>query len=607
MAGKVFEYDFGGYATKNNVRCADGRIIRAGAFAEQDGAKIPLVWQHLHNDPKYVIGHAMLENRPDGVYAYCNLNDSAAANDVKRTLKHGDLQALSIWANGLLEKGANVIHGVIREVSVVLSGANPEAKIDDIMHDGFVEEYDEDGELLHSAIITNGYNIDANAWLSHDDVDDDSDDYEEYDEDDHDDDDDVLSEEDAEYDDEEGLIDGMDAEDLAAEIDAMSPQQKNIFYTMVGAAAAQAQAVAHSAFEEELNNMKYNPFDNDTYNEEVISHAEQGEILGDAETYGSAKQAALAHGIENIDYLFPDYKRIGDGLPEYIKRETGWVDTVMNGVHHTPFSRIKTMFADITEDDARALGYIKGNYKKEEVFSLLKRTTSPQTIYKKQRFERDDLLDITDFDVVAWIKTEMRMMLNEEIARAILIGDGRLASSDDKISPDHIRPIATDAALYVISTYIDDITINTNNQQVSVDTTAKKFIRAAVKARKDYKGSGNPRLFTTQDMVADLRLIEDLNMRPMYNSDSELASALRVSGITEVPVMENAKDSSGDYILGIIVNLNDYNIGADKGGAINMFDDFDIDYNRQKYLIETRCSGALIKPYSAIVIKKKAS
>lgn len=477
---------------------------------------------------------------------------------------------------------------------MVLSGANPEALIDDINleHDGLGEYYNEDdGFIEHSAIITNGANIDANAWLMHDDMDDDYDD--DFDED-YDEESDWDDEDYDEYDDD---YDEVDA------INDMTDEQRDALYLMVGM-AAEEQAM-HDAMEmEEV--MKYNAFDEDTYNEDVISHAEQGEILGDMPTYGSAKQAALAHGIENIDYLFPEYHNLNN-TPEFIKRDTGWVPIVMNGVHKTPFSRIKSLFADITEDDARALGYIKGNYKKEEVFSLLKRTTDPQTIYKKQRFERDDLIDITDFDVLSWIKTEMRNMLDEEIARAILIGDGRLSSSDDKILENHIRPIASDAALYTIEVFVDDQTINTNSQQTSVDTIAKKFIRAAVKSRKLYKGSGNPRLFTTQDMLADLRLIEDLNMRLMYNSDNELASALRVSGVTDVPVMENAKDSAGNSILGIIVNLSDYTVGADKGGAVNMFDDFDIDYNRQKYLIETRCSGALTKPFSAIVIKKKNS
>lgn len=578
------EFDFSGWATRANLKCSDGRTIMKDAFKHNDGQTVPLVWNHQHDDPNEVLGHALLENRDEGVYAYCKFNETESGKTAKLLVQHGDVDALSIYANQLKENMSNVIHGNIREVSLVLAGANPGAFIDSIIMHG--EESDDE------AIIYTGENI----TLQH------------------------ASEETKEN---KKVADEVekkettndDSEETVADVfNTLNEKQKTVVYAMIG----QALEDANNSDNEEDNEggnetMKHNVFDKDTQQEEnVLSHADMEAIIGDAKRYGSMKESFLAHtdssnsisatyGIKGADdWLFPDAKTLNTP-PEFIKRDTGWVSRVMNGVHHTPFSRIKSMFADITEDDARAKGYIKGKLKKEEVFSLLKRTTTPTTIYKKQKMDRDDVVDITDFDVIAWLKSEMRMMLDEEIARAILVGDGRLSSSDDKINEQNIRPIWTDENLFTIKSLIT---------VPSGGSLAEEFIDQAVRAMKDYKGSGSPVAFMTDDMLTQCLLLKDTNKHRLYKSAAEVATAMRVSDIVTVPVMEGLTRTSGSdtfELKALIVNLNDYNVGADKGGAVNMFDDFDIDYNQQKYLIETRCSGALIKPYSAIALEVKST
>lgn len=561
------KFDFSGWATRTNLRCSDGRTILKDAFKANDGQTVPLVWNHRHNDPYNVLGHALLENRENGVYAYCTFNDTESGRNAKQLVEHGDVSALSIYANQLKQQGSNVLHGAIREVSLVLAGANPGAYIDSVIKHG--EESDEE------AIIYTGENI----YLSHADNNEIQPNSKEKD----------YMEENKKKDENEETVKDI--------FDTLTEKQKTVVYAIIGQALEDAGVSKDSEDIKGGNSMKHNIFDNDEQQAtDVLSHSEMTAILSDAKRYGSLRESVLAHGIEQIDYLFPDAKTIND-TPEFIKRDTSWVQKVMNGVHHTPFSRIKSIFANITEDDARAKGYIKGHQKRDEVFSLLKRTTTPTTVYKKQKLDRDDVVDITDFDVVAWLKSEMRMMLDEELARAFLIGDGRLSSSDDKINEQNIRPIVSDDDLYTIKAYVG-VTANSTEDQ-----KAKAFIRSAIKARKGYKGSGEPSLYTTEDMLTDCLLLEDSTGRIIYDSVEKLAKTLRVKEIVTVPVMEGAKGNAGGDLLGIIVNLADYNVGADKGGAVNMFDDFDIDYNAQKYLIETRCSGALTKPYSAIAIE----
>ena len=566
-------YDFSGYATRNDLQCGDGRTIRKNAFIDNDGRDVPLVWNHQHNSPEDVLGHALLENREDGVYAYCTFNDTEYGKLAKKLVQHGDIRSLSIYANNLKQIGNDVIHGVIRELSLVHAGANSGAFIDHVM--AHSDDGDDGGMII-------GY--DENIMLYH------SSDFEKKDSE--------------KKEKEDSKMDGDNKEEkkektVADVFNELTEEQKDVVYAMVG------QAIEEGKKSGEKNNddggkeeMKHNVFEGDETQENVLSHAAMETIISDAKRYGSVKESFLAHaedyGIDQIDYLLPDVKSLNTP-PEFIQRDMGWVQKVMSKTHHTPFSRIKSMFADITEDEARAKGYIKGKLKKEEVFSLLKRTTTPTTIYKKQKMDRDDVIDITDFDVIAWLKSEMRMMLDEEIARAILVGDGRLASSDDKINEQNIRPILNDADLFTIRWSVA--------AGSSDDDKAKNFIRAAIKSRKNYKGSGNPVLFTTEDMLTDMLLLEDTIGHKLYKTEAELATALRVTEIVTVPVMENLTDKDSKEVYGIIVNLSDYNVGADKGGAINMFDDFDIDYNQQKYLIETRCSGALIKPFSAIVLR----
>lgn len=550
------KYDFAGWATKNNIRCSDGRTIVKDAFKDNDGQTVPLVWNHQHNDPSNVIGHALLENRNEGVYAYCSFNNTESGDIAKVLVQHGDITALSIYANQLKQNGGNVIHGEIREVSLVHAGANPGAYIESVMSHG--EESNEE------AIIYTGEEF----CLMH-------------------------------SDESEIKNDGKEktVEDV---LNTMTEKQKTVMYALIGKALEDAEKTEETDNEKGGNEtMKHNVFEDDqqTNDTEVISHSEMKAIIADAKRYGSMRESVLQHGIEHIDYLFPDAQNVTK-TPQFIQNDTGWVKKVMGGVHHTPFSRIKSILADITEDEARARGYIKGKYKKEEVFTLLKRTTDPTTVYKKQKLDRDDVVDITDFDVVAWLKSEMREKLDEELARAYLIGDGRLSSSDDKIKEDHIRPIATDDDLYTIKV---SVTVQ-NNTAIDADA-AKAFIKAVIKARKNYKGSGNPSLFTTEDMLTECLLLTDEVGRDLYEDEAKLAKKLRVKEIITVPQMENATGANSGALVGVIVNLDDYNVGADKGGAVSMFDDFDIDYNAQKYLIETRCSGALIKPYSAIAVE----
>ncbi len=573
------KYDFSGWATKNNIRCSDGRTILKDAFKQHDGQTVPLVWNHQHNESANVLGHAVLENRDEGVYAYCTFNDTEAGKNAKLLVEHGDVTALSIYANQLKQKGSNVMHGTIREVSLVLAGANPGAFIDSVIRHG---EFCED-----EAVIYTGEEL----TLQH--ADDPSDKADKKD-----------KKGDDEVDNNEKTIQDV--------FDTLNEEQKNVVYALIGQ-ALEDKEMAQSAIEENENNieedggeqeMKHNVFEGreTENNNDVLSHDAMETILKDAKRYGSLKESFLAHaesyGIKDIEWLFPDAKNVNTP-PDFIKRDDSYVQKVMRGVHHVPFSRIKSMFADITADQARAKGYIKGNLKKEEVFTLLKRTTNPTTIYKKQKLDRDDVVDITDFDVVAWLKMEMRMMLDEEIARAILVGDGRSSSDDDKINEMNIRPISRDEDLYCVKAPVAVAAAATE------DEIAKAFIRTVIKSRKEYKGSGSPTLFTTEDVITNCLLLEDKNGRVIYDTVDKLATALRVKEIVPVEVMENAKTMVNKVekpLMAIMVNLVDYYVGADKGGAINMFDDFDIDYNQQKYLMETRCSGALVKPFSAIAV-----
>lgn len=573
------KYDFSGWATRNNIKCSDGRTILKDAFKQHDGQTVPLVWNHQHNESANVLGHAVLENRDEGVYAYCTFNDTEAGKNAKLLVEHGDVTALSIYANQLKQKGSNVMHGTIREVSLVLAGANPGAFIDSVIRHG---EFCED-----EAVIYTGEEL----TLQH--ADDPSDKADKKD-----------KKGDDEVDNNEKTIQDV--------FDTLNEEQKNVVYALIGQ-ALEDKSMAQSAIEENENNieedggeqeMKHNVFEGreTENNNDVLSHDAMETILKDAKRYGSLKESFLAHaesyGIKDIEWLFPDAKNV-NMPPDFIKRDDSYVQKVMRGVHHVPFSRIKSMHADITADEARAKGYMKGKRKKEEVFTLLKRTTTPTTIYKKQKLDRDDVVDITDFDVVAWLKMEMRMMLDEEIARAILVGDGRLADSDDKINETCIRPISKDDDLYCVKAPVSVAAAATE------DDIAKAFIKTVIKSRKEYKGSGSPTLFTTEDVITNCLLLEDKNGRVIYDTVDKLATALRVKEIVAVEVMEGAKtkvETVEKPLMAILVNLVDYYVGADKGGAINMFDDFDIDYNQQKYLMETRCSGALVKPYSAVAV-----
>jgi hypothetical protein len=612
-------FDFSGWATRCDMLCSDGRTIRKGAFKDNDGDTVPLVWGHQHNDPNRVLGHALLEYRDDGVYTYGTFNDTEAGRNAKLLVQHEDVTHLSIYANKLRQMGGDVLHGDIREVSLVLAGANPGAFIDQVIRHG--------AEVDDEAVIYNddAYGIDNLAHAEeYDDRKKDEDDEETVE--------DVINsmtdkqkkvlyaligqalEHSDEVDKEEAVEhseDEDDGETVKDVIDSMTEKQRNVLYALVG------QALEHSEEEDEGDDeikhedleddpMKKNVFDQETQtHENTLSHSDIEAIFDNARRTGSLKHAVddqlgQNYGIVNIDYLFPDAQKV-DRTPQFINRDTGWVSEVMGSVHHTPFSRIKSVFADITRDEARARGYTKGKRKLEEVFALLKRTTVPQTIYKKQKLDRDDVIDIVDFDVVAWMKGEMRLKLDEEIARAILIGDGRLDGTDDKINETNIRPVWKDDDLFTVKALV------TYPNNATEDQEAKAFIRSVIRARKNYKGSGDPVMFTTEDQLTSMLLIEDNNGRIIYDSVSKLANVLRVKKIVTVPVMENQTRTDGTgatrTLLALIVNLTDYNVGADKGGAVSLFDDFDIDYNAMKYLIETRCSGALVKPYSAIAVE----
>jgi len=591
-------YDFSGWATRNDITCADGLTIRQDAFADCDGISVPLVYMHDHKDPENVLGHALLENREDGVYCYGSFNDTEKGQMAKALVAHGDITSLSIFANQLVKKGKDVLHGAIREVSLVLAGANPGATIDFpiLQHsDGSYEDVEDE------AIISYKQPLSMSDALAHYFDEDEEDLYHADDEEDDDDDDDPEVQEviDSLNDDQKTLLDGMMTmaynkgfEDASGE-DEDEDEESD-------------EEVEQSHVEEGDTLMHKNVFENDRT--EVLQHGMDAEtasaILTDAKTnQASMKATCLAHSIDNIDWLFPEAKT-ASATPGWLKRDTGWVQGVLNGVHHTPYSRIKSMFADIREDEARAKGYIKDEYKKEEVFSLLKRSTTPQTIYKKQKLDRDDIIDITDFDVVAWIKAEMRMMLDEEIARAIMVGDGRLASAEEKIREEHVRPIWTDNELYSVKVRV------TYAAGADDNAKAQANIKALIKNRKLYKGSGNPKFYTTEDVLADMLLITDTTGRFIYESVQALANKIRVSEIVTVPVFDNLTRADGGktyQLLGIMVNLQDYNVGADKGGAVNMFDDFDIDYNKETYLIETRISGALTVPYSALVLETEVN
>ena len=593
------DYDFSGWATRNDIECADGLTIRQDAFKDCDGKEVPLVYMHDHENVDNVLGHALLENRENGVYCYGKFNDETDQGlKAKALVAHGDITSLSIYANQLVKRGTDVLHGAIREVSLVLAGANPGATIDFpiLQHsDGSYEDVEDE------AIISMKQPLFVSDELAHffDDEEEEVIEHAEDEEAESGEDPTVQEVMDTLDEDQQKLLEGMMAlaydqgyEDGAGGEEPASDEEVEQSYMNEG-----GDTIMHkNVFEKEEKNT-------------VLQHGMDAEeamaILRDAKDNGaSLKATTLSHGIEDIDWLFPEAKA-ASATPEFIKRDTGWVSGVLNGVHHTPYSRIKSHFADIREDEARARGYIKDEYKKEEVFSLLKRTTTPQTIYKKQKLDRDDIIDITDFDVVAWIKAEMRMMLDEEIARAIMIGDGRLASSDDKIMESHVRPIWKDDDLYSVKVKV------TYAAGADDNAKAQANIKALIKNRKLYKGSGNPKFYTTEDVLADMLLITDTTGRFIYESVQNLANKLRVSEIVTVPVFDNqtrvASDTKTYALLGIMVNLNDYNVGADKGGAVNMFEDFDIDYNKETYLIETRISGALTVPFSALVLETEVT
>lgn len=629
------KFDISGWATKADMLCSDGVIIKKGAFKDCDGVTVPLVWNHQHNSPNEVLGHALLENRDDGVYAYCTFNDTDAGQTAKLLVQHGDVNRFSIYANKIKRRGSDVIHGVIRELSLVLAGANPGAVIDTVMMHG--EDFYEEGYISSGEYIENVENLfhsDDTATKGDKEMADNTKKQGNQSEGetikdvfdtlsdkqkqavyamigqiledngiDPDDDENVKHSED---DPEEGGKSGKE-KTIGDVFNSMTDEQKNVVYAMIGQALEDAGVTDDEDEEDEggNNNMKHNVFDNSDYmagdadDREVLSQSEFKEIMGEARRNGSLKDAFIQHGITNVDYMFPDAQTV-DNEPGFIKRNDDWVAKVMNKVHHTPFSRIKSVFANITADEARAKGYVKGKKKVDEVFPLLKRVTTPVTVYKKQTLDRDDVIDIVDMDVVAWLKKEMRMMLDEELARAILVGDGRNQSSSDKINEQNIRPIWTDDDVYTVKAAVP-ITRETTGPE-----KAKAFIKAAIRSRKEYKGSGNPDMFIDEDILTECLLLEDTNGRVIYDTIEKLATALRVQELIPVPVMENMKREKGanTHILGgIYVNLNDYNVGADKGGAVNMFDDFDIDYNQQKYLIETRCSGAMVTPYGAVAIE----
>jgi len=606
-------YDFSGYATKNGLKCTDGRTILKDAFKHQDGQTVPLVWQHAHSSPENVLGHAILENREDGVYCYGIFNGSDAGKNAKELVKHGDITSLSIYANQLQEQAKKVMHGAIREVSLVMTGANPGARIDNISFahgDGTWTEDESEAIIYTGMSLTHADGAEEDsgdktvaevfetlneeqktvvyAMIAQAIGDDDTAEHSE--------------------DQNEGMkhADAKTSKDatVAEVFETLTKEQKQVVYYLIGAALEDAEtdtAAKHSNDEGE-SNMKKNVFDQTTEaaSSNVLSHAQMSEIVTDAKKYGSLKESFIAHaetyGFDPIDVLFPDDRDVNGGAPATISRDMTWVDTVLAGVNKTPFARIRTRFADITADEARAKGYVTGALKKDEVITLMKRSTTPTTIYKKQKLDRDDMVDITDFDVVVWLKSEMRTMLNEELARAILIGDGRSLADEDKINEQNIRPIA-----------MDDPSVFIHRVQVANDAAVDDIIDDVIRSRKNYKGSGVPSFYVGTDLLTEMLLLKDQFGHRLYKTVQELASVLRVSQIIEVEAMNSAIRTVGDddfAILGIVVNLKDYTVGADKGGQVAMFDDFDIDYNQYKYLIETRASGALTMYKSAIVIEK---
>lgn len=623
-------YDFSGWATRNDLLCGDGRTIRKDAFKHCDGQTVPLVWNHDHKNPDAVLGHALLENNEDGVYAYCTLNDTEAGQHAKKLVEHGDVRSLSIYANKLKQIGSDVIHGTIRELSLVLAGANPGAYIDFVMahsaddEDALYANYDENALLIyHSADNEEkGENEMAEETkIAHAEAEEETVEdvfntltdkqkkvvyamigqalEEAQGEDSEEDEEDV---EHSEIEEDESEENDDDEETVQDVFETLTDKQKDVVYAIIGEALEENENVEHSEGGE--NVMKHNIFENETaYQGDVLSHSEMKAIIEDAKRGGSLKEAVLEHGIEDIDILFPDAKALNN-TPEFIKRNDDWVTKVLAGVHHSPFSRIKTIFADITAAQARAKGYQKGNMKIEEVFKLLKRVTNPTTVYKKQALDRDDVLDITDFNILPWLKGEIRMMLDEELARAFLVGDGRdpVEEANDKIDEECIRPIWKMEDLFTVKVAVETAA------DATAEDKAKAFIKACIKSRKLYKGSGNPDMFMSEDMLTDCLLIEDLNGRRIYDNVQKLAAELRVREIIAVPIMEGLKrDVKGveHELAAIYVNLKDYNVGTDKGGEVNFFDDFDIDYNKMKYLMETRCSGSLTKPYSAVAIEFK--
>lgn len=640
------KYDFSGWATRNDLRCADGRIIRHGAFEDNDGMQVPLVWQHDHKDPENVLGHALLENRDDGVYAYGVFNDTESGRNAKDLVMHGDITALSIYANQLQQEGSNVIHGNIREVSLVLAGANPGAYIDNLV----ISHGDDIETVYDEAVIYSG----SELHLAH--ADDKSNKNDPDDSDDSTENETVgdildsmtkkqrevvdiligLALEDAGVTDDtaqhagteqtlQELLDSMDSEDRAViysvlgmifsseevapdeaadimdRFENLSEDSQNVGYAILAQVNANTdnEEVAHSA-QEGADFMKHNVFEGDAVNnEEVLTHSEEEEIFADAARIGSLREAVIEHGIENIDVLFPEAQNV-NGAPSMITRPMEWVAKVLNATSKSPFSRIKSTAANITQSEARAKGYIKGRQKVEEVFPLLKRVTTPQTIYKLQKLDRDDIIDITDFDVVAWMKAEMRTMLDEELARAILIGDGRISGAEDKINETNIRPIYTDDELYAMHTVI------TEKADATDDEKAMAFIDAMIKATDDYQGSGTPTLYIGQHSLTKLRLLRDKQGRRMYKTTQELADELGVKEIIPINLFDQQKrtvETKERTLGGIIVNLADYKVGATRGGEVTLFDDFDLNYNKYEYLIETRCSGALYRPKSAMVFE----
>ena len=588
-----FDYDCSGWATKANVRCYDGLVIAQDAFKECSGKVVPMVYNHDHSNVDNVIGHCLLENRPGGVYCYAKFNDTDTGKTARQCVESGDLSAFSIFANGLKKVGSTVKHGFIREVSLVLAGCNPGALIDEVVKHSADEDYEGGEAFIYNEdglSLTHGMDPEGNPLedLTHSA---DSGDAVTNDE---------ATQEEAKMADEKN-----EGKTLEQVYNSMTDEQKECCHALVGLALEEQEGGDNDDGEED-DTVKQNVFDKDT-NATVLKHSieEINNVVKTAKSHGTMKAAfedagmtgdELTHSIDNIDYLFPE-DHLLDTLPRIIDKPDDWVSVVMGAVHHIPFSRFKSMFADLTEEDARAKGYIKGNFKKEEVFGLLRRSTSPTTVYKKQKLDRDDVIDITSFDVVAWLKQEMRLKLNRELALAYLLGDGRLAASEDKIDENCIRPVFNDSDLFTIKVQCKTTGLTT------VEDKYKALIKQIIRARKDYRGSGTPTLFTTEDALTEMLLLEDGIGHPLYADEAALARKLRVAKIVTVPEMEGRKGAKGGDLVAIVVNLADYTVGADKGGAVSMFDDFDIDFNAQKYLIETRCSGALTTPFSAMAVE----